>query len=169
MIQVNELKAIARNIKFGPSYTTNDRANTRALYGAAVDYCNEHSEIVLWSRSTGNLGEIYESILKHIAGLNTRKAYSGAPDITIDGVDYEIKVSPNNHSLASPLHDDHTPVILVTHKGIAILEPAIVRALVNNPMEYLDYVSASSKGVRLKLNAYELGIPFEPFNSVLFG
>jgi hypothetical protein len=151
----------------GSSYTPNDKKATKALYNAMVHAMSYGRIETAKSRKDFSLGHIGEGL--HNAILSGSKdaifAFAYQADYTDEnGSTVEIKVSANSKDLCTPVIKPITVHLLTVHGWVSI-DKAIIAEMLNNPTDYADYAKvAKGKGLRLKVNAYKLGLPISALN-----
>jgi hypothetical protein len=138
-----------------------------SLYIRIIESMEKHGIKDLESRKdVANLGQLIESLIKAVKHGYESGFYSrcNVADLKDGNGAWEIKVSSSHNSLATPFN---TPkrVMFVTPKGVAVLSKATISDLMETCES--EYVKIDEKGIRLKINALELGKPVKWLNEVL--
>ena len=160
---VNELKNYIETIDLSKK----GQKDRISLYIRIIESMEKHGIATLESRKdVANIGQLVESLIKAVKHGYENGFYSrcNMADMKDGNGAWEIKVSSSHNSLCTPFN---TPkrVMFITPKGVAVLSKATISDL----METLEseYVKVHENGIRLKINALELGRQVKWLNEVL--
>lgn len=162
-----QAQALSCNDNKGASYTKNDKRNTQVVYDSMVNAMTVLQVSKVETRKDFSLGQLGEGL--HNCAFNkahtARYAKAYGKDFEDNIGEIEVKVSVNCKDLCTPL-TKAVRVHLLTPKGwVAITKKTLVEIFAS-PEDFKDYVKETPTGLRLKLNAYELGTPIALLNKV---
>lgn len=162
-----EKQASTCNANKGESYTKSDKAKTQKVYDSMV-YAMKTLEVAkVETRKDFSLGQLGEGL--HNCAYNHAKTARYAKAFGLDFEDgkgeIEVKVSVNTKDLCTPL-TKAVRVHLMTANGWFAISKKTLESVFENPEDYKDFVKVTPKGLRLKLNAVELGTPIKALNKV---